>query len=465
MNRVLVLILLSWSSGLLAEALQPELERLSKVVQMKTVSHQDPSNMDAAPFHDFEAAVRDFYPRTFSELEVTMISEHSFLLKWQGSDQNLKPVLVDAHYDVVPVEPGTEDDWNFEPYSGAVENGYVLGRGTIDMKSPAMATFEAIEKLLIAGHQPTRTLYYSLGHDEELGGRNGAAKIAEHLKEQGVTFEYMLGEGGIALDSHPLLPGRQVVMVNLAQKGFVTLTLSTTGEGGHSSSPTEDNSLVRLAEAVSKLHRQPFDPKLVSPVSDMLESIGNMRGGVMGFALKNQWLTSPFLIDQLSSDRLTRSMVITTTAVTMFNAGVKENVIPQRAEAKVNFRLLPGDTKETLIADVKAIIDDPEVTVEAASDWNVIPQVADMNALGYELIKESVAEILPDAAVIPGLLIATTDTKHYEDLAENVYHFQPMFIAMEDASGIHGTNERVRVDAYLESLRLAESTIRTITSQ
>lgn len=465
MNRVLVLILLSWSSALMAENLRPEVERLSKVVQMKTVSHQDPSNMDPAPFREFEAAVRDFYPRTFSELEVTMISQHSFLLKWQGSDESLKPVLVDAHYDVVPVEPGTEDDWNFEPYSGAVEDGYLLGRGTIDMKSPAMATFEAIEKLLADGHQPTRTLYYSLGHDEEIGGRNGAAKIAEYLEEQGVSFEFMLGEGGIALDSHPLLPDRQVVMVNLAQKGFVTLTLSTTGEGGHSSSPTENNSLVRLAEAVSKLHRQPFKPKLVSPVSDMLEAIGEMRGGLMGFALTNQWLTSSFLIDQLSSDRLTRSMVITTTAVTMFNSGVKENVIPQRAEAKVNFRLLPGDTKETLIEDVKAIIDDPEVTVEAASDWNVIPRVADMEAKGYSLIEDSVAEALPEAAVVPGLLIATTDTKHYEDLAENVYHFQPMFIAMEDASGIHGTNERVRVDAYLESLKLAESTIRIITSQ
>lgn len=469
MFRFVPVLLLSIAGGILspavaAETLRPELQRLSKAVQLKTISHQDPARLDTGPFDEFSDMIRGFYPRTFSELEVTVISNFSFLLKWQGSDDSLKPVLVDAHYDVVPVEPGTENDWRFEPYSGAVEDGYLLGRGALDNKSPVMATFEAIEKLLAAGHQPKRTLYYSLGHDEEIGGNQGAANIAKYLKEQGVTFEYMLGEGGLVIDSHPMLPDSRVVLVNLAQKGYLTLTLSTSGQGGHSSSPTEDNALARLAEAVSRLHNNPFAPKLVSPVSDMLSTIGEKRGGLMGLALSHQWLTSSFLIDQLDSDRLTRPMVTTTTAVTMFNAGVKENVIPQRAEAKVNFRLLPGDTKATLIEDVKDIINDPEVQV-SASDANVIPRVADMNAPGYALIKQAAAEALPDAEVVPGLLIATTDTKHYEDLCENVYHFQPMFLSLNEAGGIHGTNERIKVADYLDSLKLAEATLRIITTQ
>ena len=185
----------------------------------------------------------------------------------------------------------------------------------------------------------------------------------------------MLGEGGIVMNSHPILPNRQVVMVNLAQKGFLTLTLSAEGEGGHSSSPTEDNALVRIAEAVSKLHRNPFEPKLVSPVSDMLTEIGQHAEGIAGWMMRNQWIAEPLLIGQMDSDMMSRSMVRTTTAVTMFNSGVKENVIPQRAEAKVNFRLLPGDTTESLIEDVKNIVDDPRVEI-SFENWGVIPRVS-----------------------------------------------------------------------------------------
>ena len=177
--------------------------------------------------------------------------------------------------------------------------------------------------------------------------------------------------------------------------------------------------------------------------------------------LGNQWLTEPLLISQMD-EGVTRSMIRTTTAVTMFNSGVKENVIPQRAEAKVNFRLLPGDTKESLIASVKAIIDDPGVEVTAGV-WNVIPRVADRNGIGYQKITEAVNEAMPDAIVVPGLLIATTDTRHYEDLVDEVYHFQPFFIELEEAGGIHGTNEKVRVESYLESIELNGMVIRSIT--
>ncbi|MGI9326148.1 MAG: M20/M25/M40 family metallo-hydrolase [Pseudomonadales bacterium] len=465
MRRIIQLLFFILPISVFAEDdVPPELQRLSAAVRIPTISHEDPAKMDPKHFEEFRRFLRQSYPRVFSTLEVTEIATHSLLLKWQGSEVDLRPVLVDAHYDVVPIEPGTEVDWNFEPFSGAVEEGYLLGRGSVDNKSPVMATFEALETLLSEGYVPERTIYYSLGHDEEIGGRNGAAKIAEHLSEQGVTFEYMLAEGGLVVDSHPMLPGTQVVMANLAQKGFLTLTLSTIGEGGHSSSPTADNSLVRLAEAVSKLHRNPFEPKLVAPVSDMLAAIGEHSEGFMGFMLRNQWLTAPLLVNQLAEDRLTGAMVKTTTAVTMFNAGVKDNVIPQRAEAKVNFRLLPGDSKGSVIDAVKKIIDDPRVEV-ASGSWEVIPRIGDIEGPGYNRLQEAVREGLPEAVMIPGLLIATTDSRHYEDLCDNVYHFQPMFVSIDDAGGIHGTNERIRVDHYLQSVEFARVTIRKITTQ
>lgn len=462
MIRILCLFAVLLPASLSADELPVPIQNLSTAIRLQTVSHQDPAQFDAESFNQFIAFLEQTYPNVHESLEVTRIAEFSLLFKWQGTAPSMRPVLMDAHYDVVPVEPGTEDDWDFEPFSGEVRDGFLLGRGSIDDKSPALSTFEALESLLEEGYQPARTLYYSLGHDEEIGGRNGAANIARYFEDEGVTFEFMLGEGGMVVGSHPMLPGQTIAMVNLAQKGYLTLTLSTEGQGGHSSAPTENNSLVKLAEAVSQLHHNPFEPKLVSPVTDMLEVLGEHADGMVGFVLNNQWLTEPLLISQMD-EGVTRSMVRTTTAVTMFNSGVKENVIPQRAEAKVNFRLLPGDTKESLIASVKAIIDDPGVEV-TAGDWNVIPRVADRNAIGYQKIIDAVNEAMPEAIVVPGLLIATTDTRHYEDLVDEVYHFQPFFIELEEAGGIHGTNEKVRVESYLASIELNEAVIRSITT-
>lgn len=112
---------------------------------------------------------------------------------------------------------------------------------------------------------------------------------------------------------------------------------------------------------------------------------------------------------------------------------------------------------------MKAIIDDPRVEV-TAGDWNVIPRVADRNGIGYQKISEAVKESMPEAIVVPGLLIATTDTRHFKVLVDEVYHFQSFFIALEEAGGIHGTNEKVRVDSYLKSIELNEAVIRSITT-
>ena len=459
---LLAIVIVSLAGPVFAEDSSPAIDRLSQAIQFKTISHENPENRDSAEFDGFLAFIKKSYPNV-AQLELTRIADYSLIVKWQGSDDNLAPILMDAHYDVVPVEPGTEDDWQFDAFSGDVIDDYVLGRGTLDMKAQALASFEAMESLLEQGYQPTRTIYYTLCHDEEVGGVQGAANMAKYFSDQSIRFEFMLGEGGVILEEHPLVPGKRVVMVNLAQKGFMTLVIAAEGDGGHSSSPVENNALITVAEAVSKLHANPMEPVLVSPVSDMLEALGEHSGGITGWMLRNQWLTSGLLVGQLNEDPIMRSMVRTTTAVTMFNSSIKANVIPQRAEAKVNFRLLPGDTAESVIAKVEEIIDDERVTVTSLGS-NVIPRVADKYAEGFQKIEQSVATVMPDAILVPGLLIATTDTKHYEDLAENVYHFQPIMTRLEEAGGIHGTNEKIRVADYLESIDLMEEIVRNVTA-
>ncbi|MBN7798324.1 M20/M25/M40 family metallo-hydrolase [Parahaliea mediterranea] len=419
---------------------------LAEAIRIPTVSHQDRESIDYTQFQDFHRFLRDTYPLAHSRLQVDTIAGYSLLFTWPGSDPSLKPVLFDAHYDVVPVEPGTEQDWTYPAFEGRIADGYLWGRGALDDKASVIATLEALEQLLAGGYQPQRTLLFSFGHDEEIGGDDGARNISAHLKAKHGELEYMVAEGGLVLIDNPMLPGKSMAMINLAEKTYVTLTLSVSGEGGHSSMPVKDNAIVRLSRATAKLHDNPFEPRLISPISDMLEVLGAETGGFKGFAMRNQWLASPLLLSAMSEDRATQAMVRSTTAVTMFNAGVKENVIPQRAEAKVNFRLLPDTTVEALITSVRELIDDPAVDI-AAEAWKTSPPVASMDTEAYRHLQTAINSVLPDALVVPGMLTATTDTPHYRELTPNIYRFHPFTVQMGDAGTIHGTDERISLDS------------------
>ena len=424
---------------------------LAEALRIQTISHQDASRFDAAAFRAFDAFLQETYPRAFSELAVEKVSDYSLLIRWGGSDESLPPVLFEGHYDVVPIEPGTLVDWTHAPFSGAVVDGVVWGRGAVDDKLAVVAMFEAIEELLRRGFEPQRSLWFAIGHDEEIGGRQGAAKIAAQLAERGVHFEYMVGEGGGVIESYPVLPDRPMAMIGLAEKTYVTMHLSAVGEGGHSSAPPRDNAIVRLGYALAALHENPFDTKLVSPVSDMFEALAPHVGGLTGFAFEQQWIAAPLLRSQLAGDRIGQTMVRTTTGVTMFDAGVKENVVPQRATAAVNFRVLPGDDPDELVEQVRALIDDPEIEIRAEV-WGPIAPVADKNAEGYRRIRAALEKVIPEVVVVPGLVTATTDTRHYAELADNVYRARPYTIDLAEPVGVHDTNESIQVRSVTEGI-------------
>jgi carboxypeptidase PM20D1 len=433
--------------------------RLAQAIQIPTISSQDSAQRDTVAFKSFLSFLRAQYPLSFERLSVQEIAEYSLLLRWQGSDTALQPVLIDAHYDVVPVEPGTEDDWTHPAFGGVVADGFVWGRGAIDDKISVISTLEALELLLAEGYEPQRTLLFSVVHDEEIGGHEGAANVAAYLKAENIKLEYMLGEGGMIMQDNPLLPDRDIAMISLAEKTYVTLSLKATGQGGHSSMPVVDNAIVKLARAVEKLHNNPFEPQLVSPVSDMLATLGAEVDGFKGFMLNNQWLSAPLLLSSLNDDRSFAPMIRSTTAVTMFDAGIKENVIAQTAEAKVNFRLLPNFTVDELLAAVTKIVDDPGVEIKAQRWGKKNPGVADINARSYQQIAAAIKSALPDAVVTPGMLTATTDTPHYIELAKNIYRFHPFRISIKEAGSIHGTNERVAVEAVHDAVKLSRALI------
>lgn len=452
--RFALVLLLQIGVSTMSQAATTAVERLAEAVRIPTISNQDYSLINFEEFERFHQFLLASYPRVYSQLQVERINGYSLLLHWPGSDASLSPVLFTAHMDVVPVEPGTEGDWEHPAFDGVVADGRIYGRGTLDDKQGLLGILEAAESLLGEGFTPRRSLVFAFGHDEEVSGKNGAAKLAERMREHGWHFEWMVDEGGMIVSDNPLLPGKSVAMINVAEKGYLTLTLTAMGEGGHSSMPPEKSTIGRLSAALARIEDNPFPTRLVGPVEAMLETMAPHVEQPERFIFGNLWLTGGVVSGQMAKDRMTNSYVRTTTALTMMNAGVKENVVPQRAEAKVNFRLLPGDTPEQVVSRIEALVDDPAIEI-SYDNWDNVPGVADYEGGGFQVISEAITAIYPEVVVVPSLLTATTDTRHYIDLVDDQYRFHGMELSITQAQSVHGTNEYVGVQSYEKSIEIA----------
>jgi carboxypeptidase PM20D1 len=217
--------------------------RLALALRFRTVSQEDPDQFAGDVFQAFQAWLAETFPRVHASLQKGTVGGFGLLFTWPGSETALRPVLLMAHQDVVPVNPETEPDWTHPPFAGEIAEGHVWGRGALDDKSSLMGILEAVEALLAAGFQPRRTLYLAFGQDEEIGGTQGAARIAGLLRSRQVRLEYILDEGGFVAKG--LIPGvaAPVALVGIAEKGYLTLELSVAGEGGHSSMPERQTTI------------------------------------------------------------------------------------------------------------------------------------------------------------------------------------------------------------------------------
>ncbi|MEH6558660.1 MAG: M20 family peptidase [Oceanicoccus sp.] len=422
---------------------------MQQAIRFKTVSTGDQRTQDYDPFLEFVDWVKETYPRVQQTIALEMIADHTMLYKWQGSNPNLKPIMLTGHYDVVPVVSGSEGDWNYPPFAGMVADGYVWGRGAMDDKSGVIVMLEAAALLAREGFVPERTVYLSFGHDEEIGGVAGARGVTEQLKSEGVQLAWSIDEGSFILDG--VMPGfdKPIASINVAEKGSMTLDLVAHGPGGHSSMPEAEVSIDILAKALVNLRKHPIPGGLEGVSAETFEGIA--RNGSFGLRLlvANQWLFGGVLERQLAaSSRAADAMLRTTTAPTIINAGVKTNVIPPTATAAVNFRLHPRDTPESVKAHVIAAIDDKRVDVDFRGDGMSAQAstVSSRDSDGYQTIGSVARQVFGDIIVVPGLTVGGTDSKHYSQVADDSYRFQYMLVTSDDIAGFHGTNERVTID-------------------
>lgn len=436
-------------------------QHLAESLRFETVSYgvQAPLSKDA--FESFHRYLESTYPMVHAALDREIVGGFSLLYTWRGSDPALKPLLIMGHFDVVPVPPDTLADWEYPPFAGEIVDGVVWGRGALDDKVNVIGALEAVEWMIGEGFQPRRTLYLAFGHDEEVGGAQGAVKIAELLNERGVELECVVDEGGSIISD--TLPGvdAPVALIGIAEKGYLTLTLSVEQPGGHSSMPPDQSAIGILAAAIARLEANPFPARLEGPPLEMFAAFGPEMPFAQRVVFANLWLTKPLVIHLLGRSPETNALLRTTTAVTVMNGGVKDNVLPTDAAANVNFRIMPGESTESVIARVGTIINDGRVHVEIAEKSSHEPSiVSDSNAPAYRTLEKTIRQVCPDVLVGPYLVLGATDARHYENVTSNIYRFTPIRFGKGDTAMLHGTNERIRVGNFGEICRFYVQLIR-----
>lgn len=422
-------------------------ERLAGALRYRTISHGD-GTLEGDQFEALHAYLQDRYPHAHAALTRERINHYSLLYTWKGTEPAAKPVMLMAHQDVVPIAPGTEDDWTMPPFSGTVTDGYIWGRGAWDDKGSLLAILEAVERLAAQGFRPRRTIYLAFGHDEENGGESGAKAIAALLASRGERLGFVLDEGLVITDG--ILPGvrQPLALVGTAEKGILTLSLSVATEPGHSSTPGRTSAIGTLSKGLVRLQDSPLRARISGATADMFDTIAPETPWLQRIILSNRWLFGRLMVSRLERTPSTEAMLRTTTALTVVRAGNKENVLPGRAEALVNFRILPGDDIPKVLAHAREAVADEAISIEVAGSSHEPSTTSNAGSQAFGLIERTIREVHPDTLVAPALLIGATDSRHMAAIADDIYRFSPVLARQEDLARFHGTNERIAVANY-----------------
>lgn len=426
-------------------------QRLSESITYKTISYQDRSKFDFAEFDQFITFLLESYPTAHLQLELEKINGYALMYKWKGSDSTKNPIGLISHYDVVPVLEGTEENWEQEAFSGAVINGKIWGRGTLDDKIGVLGILEAVEYLLNKGYEPNRDIYLMFGFDEEIGGDEGAYAMSQTLKDRGITFEFILDEGGAVVEN--MVPGvdKPVGVVGISEKGTATAELIIEGSGGHSSQPKNQTNIGRIAKAIARLEDTQFKGELQGPGEDLFEFVAPEMNFGMKYVFSNKFIFKPIIEHILLQQPASAALIRTTIAPTIFQAGEQYNALPEKATAIINLRLMPGDSLEEVKRFIVNTIDDEEIRVML--NGNEATKVSSIDSWEFKTIQQAARNIYPDAVIAPYLMFAGSDARQYDIVTDNTYRFLPVQITSEDLNRMHGTNEHVSIENYMNAIK------------
>ncbi|MDQ2930984.1 MAG: M20/M25/M40 family metallo-hydrolase [Gemmatimonadota bacterium] len=385
---------------------------LAGAIRFATISKQD-SGPELGPMRGLHEYLAHSFPHTYATLAHEVVAPANLLFEWKGAHSTLEPVVMMSHMDVVPVEAGSEGAWTHPPFSGDIADGFVWGRGTLDDKVGVLSTLEAVEALITRGYTPRRTVYLAFGDDEEVEG-HGAGAIVALLKSRGVKPLVAIDEGSGIIRGIIAAVTRPAALIGIAEKRHMSVQLTVMSAGGHSSMPPPQTAVGILAQAIDRLEKHPLPAHLTGAAEGMLEQIGREMSLGARVMMANLWLMGPLVTWMMERSPVTNASVRTTTAPTMIQGSPKENVLPIRAQAIVNFRI---------------------------------------------------AVVEPEAIVAPSLVVAATDSRQYGGYARDVYRFLPIQLGPKDLERIHGTNEQIGVHDYARGIAFMTLLISDLSSQ
>ena len=418
------------------------MRHLQEAVRIPTVSNE--SSIDTAVFSQFLHYLSEEYPLSFKFLDPVTINGFNPVFYYAGRDTTLKPALLLAHYDVVPVDSQEIQLWTHAPFSGHGDEHHIWGRGTIDDKIGVIALLEAVELRLKQGFAPRRSIYIAFGSDEEVLGQRGGARMASYFEDRGLQFEFILDEGMLVVEDG--FPGinRPIAMIGTAEKGYASFRLSVdTQESGHASMPNSESAIGILSRAISGIEDRPAPADISGSTKLLFDYLAPEMSGLQRWIFSNLWLFQPFVIKSLEKDAGSNAMIRSTVAPTMLQAGVKDNVMASRAQAVLNCRILPGESSQLVIDRLTQTIGDDRIDISPLGKLYEPGKIADPSSLGYSSVERCIRRVFPDAIIAPALYIATSDSRHYQHLSEQVLRFSPLLLTRADLRRIHGIDERI----------------------
>lgn len=421
-------------------------EKLSNAIQIPTVSsrvNEEKPNV----FDQYIGKMEELFPLVHKYCELKIINNYSLLYRLKGkSDKD--PIALTAHYDVVPIEESTADNWKYPSFSGKIRDDFIWGRGALDTKITMIGILDAAESLLSENIIPERDIYMAFGHDEEPGGYEGAAKIVEYLQKSQIDIDYLIDEGGcVTLDAIGEV-NKPVAVVGIAEKGSVNIELSIRTEAGHSSTPPKHTSVGLMAQVINNLEKNQM-PMSLEATKGFFKKIGPEMKGFQKIIVTNLWLFGPLFKKIFSKTKNGNALLRTTTAATMISGSMEPNVMPEVVTAVVNFRVASHETIEDVLAHIKKINKKYPLELKVLEGHNP-SKLSDSEAPGYKLMEEAITTVFGDVLVAPYLTLARTDAAKYEPVAKNMYRFAPYKVDNRELSSIHSVNERISIkNVYL----------------
>lgn len=443
-------------------------KNLSKAIQFKTISNRDSSLVDWKEFEKFHKYLDEAYPLIAKKLEKEIVPPANLIYRWKGKRDDLKPIALLAHQDVVPVSKGTEQDWVHGPFEGVDDGEFIWGRGSIDMKNHLIAVMESVEALLEDGFEPERDVYLLFGDNEEVvaNAENGAFDIMTTLKNRGIMLDSVIDEGGaiIPVNVPGVLPDKYLIGIGVAEKGYSDIEIVVNGKGGHSSQPPKHNALGQLACAIKEIENHQFKSSFNQLMNDLMDAVARECTYPVRLITCNLPLLKPAILQVAKQIPFGACFVRTTTAVTMASGSPAANVLPQRASATINFRAMPGTTKQDLVDHIRKVVKNKDIEINVLNSKEA-SKFSPTDSRAFRIIGDICKSLEPNSIVAPYLVMGGTDAYNYEPICDNIYRYAPFRVSVELLRGTHGTNEKLPVACLEDALKFFKNYIRRASAE